>query len=170
MAHNVYSGNTVRIVAESAVAGGDVVISGGICGVAPYAIAAGATGVLEVFGVFAMPFAAGGALTVGAAVYWDAAAGKAYLTADDGRVKIGVVAEAAAAGAPEGLVLINAGDADTDTTYSAATTAAAGLVKQAAAVADCTPASSDATSVETQLNALLAALRTAGIVAPNAAE
>ena len=42
-----------------------------------------------------------------------------------------------------------------------------GLVKQAAAVADCTPAASDATSVETQLNALLAALRTAGVIAGN---
>lgn len=58
---------------------------------------------------------------------------------------------------------------DTNTTYSAATASALGLVKQAAAVADCTPVS-EATSVETQLNALLAALRTAGIVAPNAAE
>jgi hypothetical protein len=56
---------------------------------------------------------------------------------------------------------------DTDTTYGAATVSAAGLVKQAAAVADCTPVS-EATSVETQLNALLAALRTAGILAPNA--
>ena len=56
---------------------------------------------------------------------------------------------------------------DTDTTYSAATASAAGLVKQAAAVADCTPVS-EATSVETQLNALLAALRTAGILAANA--
>ena len=58
---------------------------------------------------------------------------------------------------------------NTDTTYGPATASAAGLVKQAAAVADCTPVS-EATSVETQLNALLAALRTAGIVAPNAAE
>lgn len=52
---------------------------------------------------------------------------------------------------------------DSDTTYSAATASAAGLVKQAAAVADAT-----SETVMTQLNALLAALRTAGIVAPNA--
>ena len=57
---------------------------------------------------------------------------------------------------------------DTDTTYSAATASAAGLVKQAAAVADCSAAGAEPVSVETQLNALLAALRTAGIVAPNA--
>ena len=54
---------------------------------------------------------------------------------------------------------------DTDTTYSAATASAAGLVKQAAAVADAT-----SETVTAQLNALLSALRTAGIVAPNAAE
>ena len=52
---------------------------------------------------------------------------------------------------------------DSDTTYSAATASAAGLVKQADAVADAT-----SETVTTQLNALLAALRTAGIVAPNA--
>lgn len=57
---------------------------------------------------------------------------------------------------------------DTDTTYGAATASAAGLVKQAAAVADCSAAGAEPVSVETQLNALLAALRTAGIVAPNA--
>ena len=57
---------------------------------------------------------------------------------------------------------------DTDTTYSAATASAAGLVKLAAAVADCSAAGAEPVSVETQLNALLAALRTAGIVAPNA--
>jgi len=54
---------------------------------------------------------------------------------------------------------------DTNTTYGAATSAALGLVKQAAAVTDCTAAGDIETSVETQLNALLAALRTAGIIA-----
>ncbi len=55
-----------------------------------------------------------------------------------------------------------AGMADTDTTYSAATTEALGLVKQTAAVTDAT-----SETVTAQLNALLGALRTAGIVAPN---
>lgn len=49
---------------------------------------------------------------------------------------------------------------DTDTTYSAATVSALGLVKQAAAVTDAT-----SETVTAQLNALLGALRTAGIVA-----
>ena len=54
---------------------------------------------------------------------------------------------------------------DTDTTYGSATASAAGLVKQAASVADAT-----SETVTAQLNALLSALRTAGILAPNAAE
>ena len=49
---------------------------------------------------------------------------------------------------------------DTDTTYGAAAADTPGLVKQAAAVADAT-----SETVMTQLNALLAALRTAGIIA-----
>ena len=52
---------------------------------------------------------------------------------------------------------------DANTTYSAATADTLGLVKQAAAVADAT-----SETVTTQLNALLAAARTAGIVAQNA--
>ena len=68
---------------------------------------------------------------------------------------------------PAALKAAAAIETDTNTTYSAATATVLGLVKQAAAVADCTPVS-EATSVETQLNALLAALRTAGILAPNA--
>ena len=52
---------------------------------------------------------------------------------------------------------------DANTTYSAATADTLGLVKQAAAVADAT-----SETVTTQLNALLAAARTAGIIAQNA--
>lgn len=54
---------------------------------------------------------------------------------------------------------------DTNTTYGAAAADTLGLVKQAAAVADCTAAGDSATSAETQLNALIAALRAAGVVA-----
>jgi hypothetical protein len=65
------------------------------------------------------------------------------------------------------------GDLKTDTlevtagitsTTSTATTAAAGLVKQGVAVADITPAV-DGTTAGTALNALLASLRTAGVIA-----
>lgn len=69
---------------------------------------------------------------------------------------------------PAAVRAASAASTDTDTTYSAATSEALGLVKQAAAVADCEKAGDDLTSAETQLNALLAALRTAGIIAQNA--
>lgn len=59
---------------------------------------------------------------------------------------------------------------DTNTTYGNASAETAGLVKQAAAVADCVAAGAEPTSVETQLNAVLAALRAAGILAAEAAE
>ena len=59
---------------------------------------------------------------------------------------------------------------DTNTTYGNASAETAGLVKQAAAVADCVAAGAEPTSVETQLNAVLAALRAAGILAAEASE
>lgn len=48
-------------------------------------------------------------------------------------------------------------------TVSPATTTTAGVVKEATAVANCTVAT-DGTSAGTQLNALLAALRAAGVL------
>lgn len=69
---------------------------------------------------------------------------------------------------PAGIVVdICEGEVYLDVT-PAAVRAAAGPVKQAAAVADCTPAGAEPVSVEIQLNALLAALRAAGILAANA--
>ena len=65
------------------------------------------------------------------------------------------------------------GDLKTDTlevtngitsTTATATSSAAGLVKQGVAVANITPAT-DGTTAGTALNALLASLRTAGVIA-----
>lgn len=55
--------------------------------------------------------------------------------------------------------------ADNNTTYTAATSSALGLVKQGAAVEDATSAE----DIVTQFNALLASLRTAGVIAAGAA-
>lgn len=59
----------------------------------------------------------------------------------------------------DGKAYVNVPWTDTNTTYVAATSAQLGLVKQGVAVAD---ASGDA---EAKLNALLASLRTAGVIA-----
>lgn len=55
--------------------------------------------------------------------------------------------------------------ADNNTTYTAATSSALGLVKQGAAVEDATSAE----DIVAQFNALLASLRTAGVIAAGAA-
>lgn len=55
--------------------------------------------------------------------------------------------------------------ADNNTTYTAATSSALGLVKQGAAVEDATSAE----DIVAQFNALLASLRTAGVIAASAA-
>lgn len=60
----------------------------------------------------------------------------------------------------DSLVVNNGITSDTAT----ATTAEAGLVKQGVAVADIVPAA-DGTTAGTALNALLASLRTAGVIA-----
>lgn len=56
-------------------------------------------------------------------------------------------------------------EADNNTTYTAATSSALGLVKQGAAVEDATSAE----DIVAQFNALLASLRTAGVIAAGAA-
>ena len=69
---------------------------------------------------------------------------------------------------PVGIVAaVNSEGVAVEVTPVALATAAAKIAgaRQGAAVADCTAAGGSATSVETQLNALLASLRTAGIIA-----
>ena len=80
------------------------------------------------------------------------------------KIPVGIVVDVTADGVAVEITpaALKAG-VDANTTYSAATADTLGLVKQAAAVADAT-----SETVMAQLNALLAAARTAGIVAPNA--
>ena len=107
--------------------------------------------------------------------YDNASGGAAITAADVGKIAYvaddHTVAKSAAHGIPAGLIfdvegkgvwvdIVPVVDSDTDTTYGAAAADTPGLVKQAAAVADAT-----SETVTTQLNALLAALRTAGIIA-----
>lgn len=64
-------GETLDYTATTAVRNGDVVSLNTRIGVAGNDIAKGETGVVHVEGVFELPKAAG-AVTLGAAVYWDA--------------------------------------------------------------------------------------------------
>lgn len=71
-ARYIQKGEAIDYRPESAVAAGDVIVLGTLVGIARLDIAAGTLGSLAVVGVFEAPKATG-AITVGAAVYWDAA-------------------------------------------------------------------------------------------------
>ncbi|MBQ9501674.1 MAG: DUF2190 family protein [Lentisphaeria bacterium] len=88
------SGKQFTVVAVSAIAAGDIVIAGSLHGVAPYAIAAGATGVVEREGLFEAEYDGAAAANKGAAAYWDASAKKVTATSTD-NTAIGYFAEAA---------------------------------------------------------------------------
>lgn len=67
----IHPGRAIDYTPGSAVAAGEVVVDGALVGVAPVAIAAGQLGSLEVGAVVDF-VKANGAITRGAAVYWDA--------------------------------------------------------------------------------------------------
>ncbi len=73
-------GKSIDYRPSEAVAAGDVVVQGNLVGIARLDIAADTLGSLAVVGVFDVEKATG-AVTVGAAVYWDATNHKATTTA-----------------------------------------------------------------------------------------
>lgn len=85
---------------------GDVVVFGTKIGVAGCDIVPGAVGSIHVEGVFAFEKATG-AITAGAAVYWDATNGKITTTSTDNTLA-GFAVAAAASGDATVLVKINA--------------------------------------------------------------
>lgn len=101
----VQPGNAIDYTPTADVAAGDVVVLGTIVGVASYDIAANTLGALNVTGVFDMPKASG-AITAGAAVYWDAS-NKNITTTANSNTKAGVAVAGAATGDVVARVLIN---------------------------------------------------------------
>lgn len=95
-------GETLDYTATDAVSNGDIVDLSTRIGVAGNNIPAGATGAVHVEGVFIMPKGAD-AITLGAALYWDAA-GEEITTAAEGHTPAGYAAAPAAAGAATVLV------------------------------------------------------------------
>lgn len=82
IARFVQDGKAIDYRPSEAVAAGDVVVQGTLIGIARLDIAANTLGSLAVVGVFDAPKAIG-AITVGAAVYWDATNSKVTTTATD---------------------------------------------------------------------------------------
>jgi len=85
----IHEGNSIDHTPGADVAAGDVVVQGELVGVAKLDIPANTLGALAVAGVFDFPKATSGgsAITAGAEVYWDEAAGEATTDAAAGANK-----------------------------------------------------------------------------------
>lgn len=131
----------------STIAGGAlVVISPSLVGVAHDDIPDGETGVLHIKGVFTLTKKSTDTIDYGQPVYWDATPGEITETASAG-TRCGVATETKGNGVTEIKVLLNTGTP----------------VAQAATQAD--SAAADVAGVVADLNALLAKLKAAGIMA-----
>jgi len=96
MKNFVAAGSAITVPAPAAVSSGAGVLVGAIFGVANGSATSGADVVLSVVGVFDLPKAAG-AITLGAAIYWDNSAKAVTTTATD-NTRIGAAVAAAGAG------------------------------------------------------------------------
>lgn len=96
MQNYVQPGSAVTLPSPAIVASGAGVLVGAIFGVANNAAASGADVVLSVVGIFDLPKAIG-AMTLGAAVYWDDTAKKVTPT-ETGNTRIGSAVVAALSG------------------------------------------------------------------------
>jgi len=91
------SGKSFTVVAASNIAAGDIVIAGGLHGVAPYSIPQGSVGVVEREGEFEAAYDGAASANLGASAYWNASTGKVSASSSDTTL-IGFFALAADAG------------------------------------------------------------------------
>lgn len=103
MKNFVQPGEAITVPAPATVASGEGVLVGALFGVASGDAASGAPVVLQTVGVFTLPKKATDAITVGAALYWDAAGGEVTVTATD---NVFVGHAVAAAGNPSASVRV----------------------------------------------------------------
>lgn len=101
----VQLGDSIDYTPSAAVSAGDVVVFGTIIGIAKLDIAANTLGALAVDGVFSIAKGTG-AITAGAAVYWDST-NKVITTTSNNNTVAGVAVAAAASDSDTVLVLIN---------------------------------------------------------------
>lgn len=98
MAKNyVAPSRTITIPAPAAVASGGVVVAGGLAGVALAAADTGAPVDVSLEGIWTLPKVSANTFALGAAVYWDSAAGLVTTTAS-GNAQLGHAVAAAGAG------------------------------------------------------------------------
>jgi predicted RecA/RadA family phage recombinase len=158
----IQTGDVLELTAPAGgVSSGDLVIVGAIAGVAAKDAAEDEKVNIQTTGVFSLPKTSAQAWSEGDRIYWDAANSRADKTATLGTF-IGIAAAAAANPSATGKVRLNV----------AAPEFGEG---QQAAIADVATADADATygqpeadlinELKDQVNAILAALRAAGIIA-----
>ena len=97
MARFIQIGDTIDYTPAAAVTSGSVVVQGSLVGIVVRDTAANALGSLRVSGIHEFPQASGQAIAAGAAVHWDATAGRATTTATNNAF-IGKAVKAAATG------------------------------------------------------------------------
>ena len=78
----IQDGKAIEITAAGAIEAGDVVVLGGIVGVANFPITSGGTGAVAIEGVFEMPKESGLAISGGVSVYWNPTSN--YVTTSSG--------------------------------------------------------------------------------------
>ena len=98
MKNYLHSGDVLSVPTPAAVSSGGVVIVGQIKGIAVTDAASGALVAVQTRGVFTLPKEAALAVTLGAAIYWDASPGVATTTAS-GNTALGYATAAADAAA-----------------------------------------------------------------------
>lgn len=168
----VQTSHSIDYTPTANVAAGDVIVVGDLIGIAKLDIPANCLGTLSICGVFDVEKAEASAFAVGDNVYWDNAA-KVATTVAGGNKYMGKAIEVAAVAAdgvnPAVRIVLNA-----PFSVPAVAIVAANAIVDAnlagAAGADYTKGEldTDLGALETKVNAILAALRSTGIVAPNA--
>ena len=185
----IQTGDAVDYTPGANVGASDVVVQGDLVGVAKLDIKNGKLGALAVTGLFDFPKAAGvgTAISAGARCYWDAAEGVAKGDAETGANKlVGKAVKAAADADAVVRIALCSGDAVTvaadqaaavaDADAATATDAPAGGTGTAAgawdtaehrdaAIATINALVADTAALRGTVNALLAALRSAGLLA-----
>ncbi|OQA77861.1 MAG: hypothetical protein BWY31_04424 [Lentisphaerae bacterium ADurb.Bin242] len=177
-------GDSIDYIPSSAVAAGDVIFFGDVAAVAKLDIPAGSLGSLAAVGMFNVE-KDGNAIADGVPVYYNAVTGASATNSGTDKV-MGVAVAAAVAGDAYVRVLLNAGKKDSGTAYSIATgvevTAGTDNAKivtakaikdagikapaaAAAAIPNVAEAGADSANIISALNALLAAVRTHGVIA-----
>lgn len=103
MKNFVQKGDAITVAAPAAVSSGDGVLVGDLFGVANGSAAIGADVTISTVGVFELPKTSTDAMTVGAAVYWNASQGEVTVTATDNTL---IGHAVAAAGNPSAAVRV----------------------------------------------------------------